>query len=231
MVQSEQDASVYRLYCAYFLRLPDPEGFAFWRTAIASDDWTLDTASSFFAEGEESGRRYGSLSNEQFIDLVYLNVMNRVGEPGGRTFWNGRLDDGMSRGRLMLEFSDAPEFKGKVATPIATLDQIDELLSQITVAPAVKASSEYDRDDYPYREAKKLAYVRDLRADNTYYSLYDGEVIPYARRSYDLEIDHVVALNEAHQSGARVWSLDLKAAFSSDLDNLLHVSDGANQAK
>jgi len=50
----------------------------------------------------------------------------------------------------------------------------------------------------------------------------------------DLDIDHMVALKEAHDSGAWAWSIAAKRAFANDLTNphvLIAVDDGANQSK
>jgi len=52
-------------------------------------------------------------------------------------------------------------------------------------------------------------------------------------RSWDLEIDHVVPLAEAYESGANKWSKLKKMAFANDRGSgeLLAVSKQANQAK
>ena len=46
--------SVYRLYAAYFLRLPDEGGFDFWVRASSRGDDNLTTMSDFFAASPES---------------------------------------------------------------------------------------------------------------------------------------------------------------------------------
>ena len=50
----------------------------------------------------------------------------------------------------------------------------------------------------------------------------------------DLDIDHVVALKNAHDSGGWAWDEAMKEAFANDLgfaDHLIAVEDGVNQAK
>lgn len=61
---------------------------------------------------------------------------------------------------------------------------------------------------------------------------------PYTGKSFtnpsDLDIDHMIPLKEAHDSGAWAWSSALKRAFANDLDKpyiLIAVDDGANQSK
>ena len=50
----------------------------------------------------------------------------------------------------------------------------------------------------------------------------------------DLDVDHVVALEEAHQSGGHLWTRERRAAFANDLSEprtLMAVSAAANRAK
>ncbi len=104
--------SVVRLYQAYFRRLPDPAGFDFWSQRLASGQGNLEEVSQFFASGDEFNATYGSLTNAEFVDLVYQNVLGRPGEASGRAYWIGQLDAGLNRGRLMTLFSESPEFIG-----------------------------------------------------------------------------------------------------------------------
>ncbi len=50
----------------------------------------------------------------------------------------------------------------------------------------------------------------------------------------DIDIDHLVPLKEAHQSGAHAWDNDKRRQYTNDLDNpghLIGVDDGTNQSK
>lgn len=102
-------APVSRLYQAYFDRAPDREGLFFWVDWIRSDR-TLEQASDEFARSPEFARTYGSLSDGEFIDLVYRNVLGRVPDSAGRAFWADRMSGGLSRGQLMVSFSESPEY-------------------------------------------------------------------------------------------------------------------------
>jgi len=64
-----------------------------------------------------------------------------------------------------------------------------------------------------------------------WYSTYDGVTLKLAS---DVDIDHVVALAEAWDSGARGWSAARREAYANDLADprsLIAVSDDSNQAK
>lgn len=107
----EMTDSVYRLYSAYFLRLPDQGGYEFWIQAYAAGDFNLTTMSDFFAASPEFQQRYGSLDNQQFIELVYANVLQRTPDREGFFFWLDELESGrVSRGGLMSFFSESEEF-------------------------------------------------------------------------------------------------------------------------
>lgn len=57
---------------------------------------------------------------------------------------------------------------------------------------------------------------------------YTGEVFTQAS---DVDIDHIIPLNYAHDHGGALWSPLLKKVFANDPDNLLVTQDNANQSK
>lgn len=106
---------VVRLYSAYLTRIPDAGGLNFWLGRRRSG-WTLAEISSSFASSSEFQRRYGSLTNRQFVEQIYLNVLGRPGDPGGISFWTRQLDRRPnSRGQVMLNFSESDEYVRKQA--------------------------------------------------------------------------------------------------------------------
>ncbi len=101
--------SVARLYFAYFNRQPDKSGFDFWTRQIATGAGTLESASQSFALSPEFARTYGSLTDAEFVVLVYNNVLGRRPDQAGFVFWLDQLNRGLQRGRLMTLFSESPE--------------------------------------------------------------------------------------------------------------------------
>ena len=64
-----------------------------------------------------------------------------------------------------------------------------------------------------------------------WFSPYDGETWTQAS---DVDIDHVVALKEAWDSGAREWDDDTRMRYANDLGDprsLVAVTDNVNQSK
>lgn len=65
--------------------------------------------------------------------------------------------------------------------------------------------------------------------EGDWFSLFDGAL--HAGSPGDVDVDHVVALAEAWDSGADAWPLELRRAFANDPINLLVVSRSSNQSK
>lgn len=113
-VQTSDEGSIYRLYLAYFLRPADAGGFAFY-TAEASNR-SLASISSDFTLSPEFVDRYGSLTDREFLDLIYANVLSRTPDAGGYAFWVDQMQGGVPRGNVMLAFSESPEFVVRTGT-------------------------------------------------------------------------------------------------------------------
>ncbi len=109
---------VARLYSAYFLRPPDHGGLTYWigrRRGGAG----IRYVSEFFAASREFTNRYGALSDRQFVELVYRNVLGREGDQGGIDFWTGELAAGRrTRGWVMIGFSNSSEYRAKQAANV-----------------------------------------------------------------------------------------------------------------
>lgn len=114
------EASVRRLYLAYFLREPDRSGLSYW-TGLFTGGRSLAVISEEFARSSEFVNRYGDLSNAAFVDLIYTNLFGRKADPGGRSYWAGVLDRGRTRGAVMIGFSESAEFV-RLTTPITLVD-------------------------------------------------------------------------------------------------------------
>lgn len=103
-------ARVFRLYWAFFDRQPDAEGALFWANRF-SQCWSLERIANFFATSDEFVTTYGTLTDAQFVDLIYRNVLDRTAEPEGRSFWEAEITSGRrSRVQVMLDFAYSTEF-------------------------------------------------------------------------------------------------------------------------
>ena len=125
-------------------------------------------------------------------------------------------------------------------------NKISMALSQIKIENENRVNK-YIRSDYQHWvdsdgdrcDTRREVLERDsnLSIENCFsnygewFSIYDGLKITDARK---IDIDHVVALAEAHRSGAWRWTLDKKKKFANDLDSpwsLRPVSSVSNRYK
>ena len=69
---------MFRLYNASFKRLPDPDGLRYWiGNFISGKDDERAVASSFLASAEFKERYGEDVSNESYVNTLYLNVLGR----------------------------------------------------------------------------------------------------------------------------------------------------------
>ncbi len=101
-------APVVRLYYAYFRRAPDIDGLKFWAGKLGQGLAPVNVSQAF-TESSEFVNTYGSLNDQDFVELVYQNVLGRPSDAEGREFWLSQLAAGRSRGSVMLGFSDSVE--------------------------------------------------------------------------------------------------------------------------
>ncbi len=131
-------------------------------------------------------------------------------------------------------------------------DPFEALLAQLTVAPESDGGIDYDRElympdgwlgtDRPRCSVRELVLIaeavsisevnRDCRPlDGIWHSWYDDEPSNNPSR---LDIDHMVPLAEAHDSGAAAWPSERKSDFANDLElpaALTAVSASSNRTK
>ena len=110
----------YRLYKAAFDRTPDLGGLGYW--IHARDNGTsLQEVSLGFIGSQEFQQLYGvNASNQTFIAKLYNNVLDRNPDQGGYDFWLGQMSRGMSKGDVLVNFSESAENIANVATLIGT---------------------------------------------------------------------------------------------------------------
>ena len=120
----------------------------------------------------------------------------------------------------------------------------------LTIPIELETPAGYDRDLFPHWsdadgdgcDTREEVLIRDAAGtaevgascgvtSGAWYSVYDGFWLDNATQ---LDVDHVVALKEAWDSGANVWDTARREAFANDLDDphaLIAVSSSSNQSK
>ncbi|CAN7500145.1 DUF4214 domain-containing protein [Pseudoduganella sp. LjRoot289] len=110
----------YRLYQAAFKRKPDFIGLGFHINSLDNGASLVDVAASFVGS-QEFIDTYGTLSNTDFVTLLYANVLGRAPDAGGLAFHVGNLDNArLTRAGVLAQFSDSPENIALVLPDIST---------------------------------------------------------------------------------------------------------------
>lgn len=104
-----EEGDVERLYQAVFGRSPDAAGFDYW-VIKRIEGMSLERVADFFIDSPEYRERFGEPGSAGFVDQLYLNVLGRSPDAGGRSFWLDQMADGMERRRVVILFSESPEF-------------------------------------------------------------------------------------------------------------------------
>lgn len=117
-------AQVTRLYDTVFDRAPDEGGLTFWTNALRTGIVDLEDVAELFVASPEFRDRYGELGTGEFVDRLYLNVLDRPADPEGRTYWTSAIEGGRAdRDDVVLAFSESPEHVAKVG-PVSTDDPL-----------------------------------------------------------------------------------------------------------
>ena len=107
-----------RLYFASFGRYPDYEGLNYY-TGVRESGMTLAEIADDFARGREFEIRYGSLSNAEFVERLFVNVLGDPHQADVRGYWVSELDSGrMTRGQVIVDLSESGAFQERSANRV-----------------------------------------------------------------------------------------------------------------
>ncbi|MDH3295329.1 MAG: DUF4214 domain-containing protein [Acidimicrobiia bacterium] len=101
--------SITRLYLAVFDRAPDAGGHQYWVDRYVNGVGLPRIAEAFMSS-EEWQRRIGTLTDTQFVTLLYNNVLGRTPDAGGQRYWLDQVSAGLTRTDMLLWFSEGAEF-------------------------------------------------------------------------------------------------------------------------
>ena len=107
----------YRLYQAAFDRTPDKVGLGFWIDVLDHGAPVQDAARDFVGSKEFKDLYGANLSDAQFVDALYQNVLHRPAEGAGFDFWVSSLQI-VSRAEVLVNFSESAENQAQVVGSI-----------------------------------------------------------------------------------------------------------------
>ena len=161
----------------------------------------------------------------------------------------GAPDDNGDTGEADTEPETADEDSTEDDEPATEIDRVHGLLDALTVA--AETSGGYDRDLFRHWvdadgngcDARREVLIAEAvvapsvgsrcsLSGGEWLSRYDGKTTSGNGSSFD--VDHMVPLAEAWESGARNWTADRREDYANDLgfaDSLIAVSASSNRSK
>ena len=123
-------APVPRLYLPYFGRVPSHKWLTYWMGRYR-DGTRLSTISQAFADSGEFARRYGPLSNAQFVQVAYRNVYGRDPSPTELLYWTYELNRGAkTRGQVMVAFTESVEGELRAFVRVSVIMTVESMLGR-----------------------------------------------------------------------------------------------------
>ncbi len=106
--------NIIKYYIAVFRRDPDFTGFLFnYNSYIGGTP--LTAILNQFLTSPEFQSTYGTLTNGDFVNLIYQNVLGRAPDPNGFNYYVGLLNSNqLSRAGVMVQFINSAEFSTAV---------------------------------------------------------------------------------------------------------------------
>jgi len=124
-------AQVHRVFEAGLDRAPDPIGLNHWAQQVQAG-LPLNAVANGVAQSPEFQARYGALDGPAFVQRLYENVLGRAGEPAGVESWVSALNNGATRGDVLVGFANSPEnVANSAATVAAGIWDQDERAAQV----------------------------------------------------------------------------------------------------
>ncbi|MBQ8188491.1 MAG: DUF4214 domain-containing protein [Lachnospiraceae bacterium] len=99
---------VVRLYSMCLSRTPDSDGLQYWEQSLVNQSKSGAEAAWGFFGSDEFVRK--NISNEEYVELLYLTMLDRSADAEGKAYWVNLLDNGVSRMKVFQGFAESTEF-------------------------------------------------------------------------------------------------------------------------
>nr|WP_307729796.1 DUF4214 domain-containing protein [Massilia sp. YIM B04103] len=121
------------LYSTVLDRAVEHNGLEFWANALKNGK-TVQQVSNDLASSAEAQSKYGSISNADYINTLYLNTLGRSVDAVGKQFWLNKMSaEGMSRGDVAYHLmTSTANTNGVGSAP--TWAEHDFLINRATVS-------------------------------------------------------------------------------------------------
>lgn len=104
----ESTGAAYRMY-GVLDRAPDAEGLGYWIHHVDQGMSLTDMAQAFLNSSEYAATNGANLNDTQYVTQLYEDVLQRDADESGRLYWVEQLTSGVSRGEVLVGFSESQE--------------------------------------------------------------------------------------------------------------------------
>lgn len=123
VASTAEEATVLRLYQGILGRDADQEGADYWVNVNNTDATSLVGIANAFLLSTELNAG-GSLTDEQFIDVLYANAFGRSADAEGKAYWLNDLANGQERANVAINIVGSEEAAATVDNVILITGQI-----------------------------------------------------------------------------------------------------------
>ncbi len=107
---SDEETRVVNAYIAYYGRVPDAAGLAWWAETLASQGGDLSSIMQAFGTSQEFENQFGDLSTEDLVNNLYLQAFAREADTAGLQWYLGEIEAGrMSLQTAALQILDGAQ--------------------------------------------------------------------------------------------------------------------------
>lgn len=99
-----------RLYLAAFNRLPDAQGLEYFVGDYLKGQTIANIANSFVISSEFATLYGFSVTDADYIELLYNNVLNRSSDQEGYEYWQNDIANGQGYDDVLVSFANSQEF-------------------------------------------------------------------------------------------------------------------------
>ncbi len=217
-----------RLYQAALGRAPDVSGLEYWTAQLDSGALSVTGEAAGFMISTEFTTKYGtSITNDAFVQQLYLNVLHRTADAGGENYWDTQLANGLSRASVLVDFSESFENASNTMSTIgdATLSETYRLYQA-----AFDRTPDTGGLSFWFGQMEQgIAAVNvaaSFIASSEFATLYDVNGLPPDNTTFVADLYNNVLHRAPDSTGAAYWAGQLNSGVSR-ASVLLAFSDSA----